>query len=171
MTRITITHEQVDVSRPKVAAPGTSDPATLIRHLQAYEPVKLALARDLPLTVRKIEKTARGIKAMMKEDEGEETLHKGLGWLHYRTVFHTLVNFADLSRDLDHLRYYPRILHPPRLTTTQYSTGSSHPPNRLSTPGAKEGSYRSGQPRLFSWIRIGWRSHSGIPQGTNGYGP
>lgn len=143
-TRITITHEQVDVSRPKVAAPETSDPATLIRHLQAYEPVKLALARDLPLTVRKIEKTARGIKAMMKEDEGEETLHKGLGWLHYRTSFQTSVEPADPSRNFNHLRYYPRILHPPRLTTAQYSTRSSHPPNRLATPGAKEGSYRSG---------------------------
>jgi U3 small nucleolar RNA-associated protein 3 len=85
MDSITITREEAEVSRPKVAAPETSDPATLIRHLQAYEPVKLALARDLPLTVRKIEKTARGIKAMMKEEEGEETLHKGLGWLHYRT--------------------------------------------------------------------------------------
>lgn len=144
MTRITITHEQVDVSRPKVSAPETSDPATLIRHLQAYEPVKLALARDLPLTVRKIEKTARGIKAMMKEDEGEETLHKGLGWLHYRTSPHISVKPAHPSRNLDHLRNHPRILHPPRLTTTQYSTRSSHPPNRLTTARAKKGSYRSG---------------------------
>ena len=84
ITRLVITKE-VEVTRPKVVAPETEDLATLIRHLQAYEPVKLALARDLPLTVRKIEKTARGIKSMMAEEEGEESLHKGLGWLHYRT--------------------------------------------------------------------------------------
>jgi U3 small nucleolar RNA-associated protein 3 len=71
-------------TRTAVVAPETSDPATLIRHLEAYEPVKVALARDLPLVIRKIEKTARGIKAMMEEEDGHETLHKGLGWLHYR---------------------------------------------------------------------------------------
>lgn len=64
--------------------PQTSDPATLVRHLEAHEPVKIALARDLSLAVRKIGKTARGIKKMMNEEEGHENLHKGLGWLHYR---------------------------------------------------------------------------------------
>lgn len=57
---------------------------TLIRHLESNEPVKLALARDLPLTIRTVEKTARGIKKMMDEEEGQGNLHKGLGWLHYR---------------------------------------------------------------------------------------
>ena len=94
MIRLVITNE-VEVTRPKVIAPETEDPATLIRHLQAYEPVKLALARDLPLTVRKIEKTARGIKGMMEEEEGEESLHKGLGWLHYRKSLYLVFVFMS----------------------------------------------------------------------------
>lgn len=52
--------------------------------MQSHEPVKLALARDFPLMVHKLRKTAKGIKGMMDEKEGEESLHKGLGWLHYR---------------------------------------------------------------------------------------
>lgn len=52
--------------------------------MQFHEPLKLALARDFPLVVRKLHKTAKGIKKMSKEAEGEESLHKGLGWLHYR---------------------------------------------------------------------------------------
>lgn len=72
------------MSRAVAPTPKSSDPATLIRHLESNEPVKLALARDLPLTIRIVEKTARGIKKMMNEEEGQESLHKGLGWLHYR---------------------------------------------------------------------------------------
>ena len=49
-----------------------------------YEPVKIALARDFPLVVHKLRKTAKGIEDIMKEEEGQESLHKGLGWLHYR---------------------------------------------------------------------------------------
>jgi len=94
MIRLVITKD-VEVNRPKVVVPETEDPATLIRHLQAYEPVKLALARDLPLTVRKIEKTARGIKGMMAEEEGEESLHKGLGWLHYRKSLYLVFVFVS----------------------------------------------------------------------------
>jgi U3 small nucleolar RNA-associated protein 3 len=95
-SRLPLAQEETPVARPKVAAPETTDPATLLRHLQAYEPVKLALARDLPLTVRKIEKTARGIKQMMAEEEGQETLHKGLGWLHYRSYS---LNFLSCQTD------------------------------------------------------------------------
>jgi U3 small nucleolar RNA-associated protein 3 len=41
--------------------------------------------RDFPLIAHNLEKTAKGIKKMMAEqEEGEETLHKGLGWMHYR---------------------------------------------------------------------------------------
>ncbi len=71
--------------RAPILPPTTSDPAALVRHLEAHEPVKLALARDFPLVVQKLEQTSRGIKKMMEEEEGKETLHKGLGWLHYRT--------------------------------------------------------------------------------------
>lgn len=69
-----------------VPAPQTSEPAALIRHMQFHEPLKLALARDFPLVVQKLQKTARGIDKMEAEAEGEETLHKGLGWLHYQTL-------------------------------------------------------------------------------------
>jgi hypothetical protein len=111
------------VTRPKVVAPETEDPATLIRHLQAYEPVKLALARDLPLTVRKIEKTARGIKGMMAEEEGEESLHKGLGWLHYRSSLLSYLCSRKLTARISHhLRYHSRILYPPCGFTCRYST-------------------------------------------------
>lgn len=54
--------------------------------MQSHEPLKLALARDFSLVLRKLKKTARGIKAMEAEAEGEESLHKGLGWLHYQTL-------------------------------------------------------------------------------------
>ncbi|WVF68785.1 hypothetical protein IAT40_003557 [Kwoniella sp. CBS 6097] len=67
------------------AAPTSAEPETLLRHLQAYEPVKLALVQDFPLVVKKLEKTAKGIKKM-EEQDGEGELHKGLGWLHYQTL-------------------------------------------------------------------------------------
>jgi U3 small nucleolar RNA-associated protein 3 len=59
-----------------------TDPAVLIRHMETNEPVKLALAREWPHVVKKLEKTARGIRKLEAEKEGQ--LHKGLGWLHYR---------------------------------------------------------------------------------------
>ena len=71
-----------------VPAPETKDPAALVRHLAAHEPLKLALVRDFPLVLRKLKKTARGIKVMSAEAVGEENLHKGLGWLHYRKLIH-----------------------------------------------------------------------------------
>jgi U3 small nucleolar RNA-associated protein 3 len=64
-----------------VPVPETDDPAILLRHMESHEPLKLALVRDYPLIVHRLEKTARGIKKMMAE---REDLHKGLGWLHYR---------------------------------------------------------------------------------------
>ena len=71
---------------PVVPAPATNDPAVLLRYLEAHEPVKLALARDFPLVVHKLVKTAKGIKEMMEEEDEKATLHKGLGWLHYRAL-------------------------------------------------------------------------------------
>jgi U3 small nucleolar RNA-associated protein 3 len=65
-----------------VPTPQTTDPAVLIRHMESNEPVKLALAREWPHVVKKLEKTARGIRKLEAEKEGQ--LHKGLGWLHYR---------------------------------------------------------------------------------------
>lgn len=78
------TEKEVEAAAPIIPVPKTSDPASLIRHLEAYEPLKIALAQDYPLVVDKLQKTAKGIEAMMQEEEGEEKLHKGLGWLHYR---------------------------------------------------------------------------------------
>ncbi|WWC62867.1 uncharacterized protein I303_105465 [Kwoniella dejecticola CBS 10117] len=81
--------EKIAEAEPQVkivpAPPQTTDPATLLRHLESHEPVKLALARDFPLIVQKLEKTSRGIKKM-EETQGEGELHKGLGWLHYQTL-------------------------------------------------------------------------------------
>ncbi|WRT68042.1 uncharacterized protein IL334_005017 [Kwoniella shivajii] len=77
---------QVEIQTKAVPAPPTSaDPVALLRHLQAHEPVKLALARDFPLIVQKLEKTSRGIRKMEEQKEDGE-LHKGLGWLHYQTL-------------------------------------------------------------------------------------
>lgn len=95
----------------QVATPETKDPEILIRHLESHEPVKLALARDYPLVVQKLEKTAKGIQAMMEEAEGEESLHKGLGWLHYRTYL-AIIKARLISRDPVDIRNNPRILHP-----------------------------------------------------------
>ena len=85
-----------------VPKPTTTEPAALLRHLEAHDPVKLALARDFPLVVHKLSKTARGIKRMMEEEVGKETLHKGLGWLHYRKVspidIRYLTDLAGLQR-------------------------------------------------------------------------
>ncbi|WVW84972.1 hypothetical protein I302_107008 [Kwoniella bestiolae CBS 10118] len=81
------------------APPKTNDPVTLLRHLESHEPVKLALARDFPLIVKKLEKTSRGIKKM-EEQKGEGELHKGLGWLHYQTLLTyatTLAFYIHLS--------------------------------------------------------------------------
>ena len=71
----------IDEPAPEpVTAPQTDDPAVLLRHLETHHTLKLALVRELPLVVAKLQKTARGIKAL-PTDEG---LHQGLGWLHYR---------------------------------------------------------------------------------------
>ncbi|KAE8542116.1 hypothetical protein D1P53_001597 [Cryptococcus gattii VGV] len=68
------------------APPMSADPAMLLRHLQAHEPLKLALTRDFPLVVQKLQKTSRGIKKMESENPEDGQLHKGLGWLHYQTL-------------------------------------------------------------------------------------
>ncbi|CAK9780478.1 hypothetical protein CC85DRAFT_256804 [Cutaneotrichosporon oleaginosum] len=78
--------EQGEEVRSVVAAPETDDASTLLRHLASHEPLKLALARDFPLVLRKLQKTSFGIAKMEAEAEGEETLHKGLGYLHYQTL-------------------------------------------------------------------------------------
>jgi U3 small nucleolar RNA-associated protein 3 len=65
-----------------VPVPETSDPSVLLRHMETHDPVKLALAREWPLVVQKLEKTQRGMRKVEQEQEGQ--LHKGLGWLHYR---------------------------------------------------------------------------------------
>ncbi|WVQ96310.1 hypothetical protein IAU59_003414 [Kwoniella sp. CBS 9459] len=106
------------VSRVVPAPPTSADPEALLRHLQAYEPVKLALVQDFPLIVRKLEKTARGIKKM-EEQEGEGELHKGLGWLHYQTLLTyatTLAFYIHLSslppsaRSESEINIIPRLL-------------------------------------------------------------
>ncbi|BEI83254.1 hypothetical protein CcaverHIS002_0311220 [Cutaneotrichosporon cavernicola] len=78
--------EEAEEARVVVAAPETDDAPTLLRHLASHEPLKLALARDFPLILRKLRKTSAGIAKMEAEAQGEETLHKGLGYLHYQTL-------------------------------------------------------------------------------------
>lgn len=76
------------VSAP--APPADADPSKLISHLALHDPLKLALARDFPLVVRKLQKTERGIKRMQKDAARVQKpgdmpqLNQGLGWLHYR---------------------------------------------------------------------------------------
>jgi U3 small nucleolar RNA-associated protein 3 len=65
-----------------VAPPTSTDPAVLLRHLEVHEPIKLALTREWPLVVEKLEKTQRGMRKLEADSDGN--LHKGLGWLHYR---------------------------------------------------------------------------------------
>ncbi|WWC71037.1 uncharacterized protein I206_104990 [Kwoniella pini CBS 10737] len=84
------------------APPQSDDPITLLRHLESHEPVKLALARDFPLIVEKLEKTSRGIKKM-EEAKGDGELHKGLGWLHYQT----LITYATTLAFYIHLSSLP----------------------------------------------------------------
>ncbi len=114
------------------AAPETDDPAALMRHLEAYEPVKLALARDFPLVVHKLKKNAKGIKKM--ETEGNGDLHKGLGWLHYRGL--SLSKWSIMDRTADrhdrnsgHLCHESRLLHPLVCATCIFSTRSVKSPN------------------------------------------
>lgn len=76
------THVVEQESAAPVPTPQTTDPSTLLRHMEVHEPVKLALAREWPLVVAKLEKTKRGMQKLEAEKEGQ--LHKGLGWLHYR---------------------------------------------------------------------------------------
>ncbi|ADV25693.1 U3 small nucleolar RNA-associated protein 3 [Cryptococcus gattii Ru294] len=76
------TEEIPTVPTPPISA----DPVMLLRHLQAHEPLKLALTRDFPLVVQKLQKTSRGIKKMESENPEDGQLHKGLGWLHYQTL-------------------------------------------------------------------------------------
>lgn len=81
--------EEIDIPDEKraeedevVPVPETSDPAVLLKYMEVHEPVKLALAREWPLVVQKLEKTQKGMQAL--EGDGDSQLHKGLGWLHYR---------------------------------------------------------------------------------------
>ena len=71
-----------DKAEAAVPVPESSDPSVLLRHMETHDPVKLALAREWPLVVEKLEKTQRGMRKVELQQEGQ--LHKGLGWLHYR---------------------------------------------------------------------------------------
>ena len=74
--------EEEEEEKQEVPLPDSSDPAVLLRHMETHDPVKLALAREWPLVVQKLEKTQRGMRQVEAQTEGQ--LHKGLGWLHYR---------------------------------------------------------------------------------------
>ncbi|EIW67504.1 hypothetical protein TREMEDRAFT_69614 [Tremella mesenterica DSM 1558] len=66
--------------------PETSDPVVILKHMELHDPLKLALARDYPLMLDRLERTAEGVGKMEEEKDGEGNLHKPLGWLHYQTL-------------------------------------------------------------------------------------
>lgn len=116
-----------DEALAPVAAPTSSDPTILMKHLASQEPVKLALARDFPLIVKRLEKTARGVAKMEAETDGEGDLHKGLGWLHYRECYDE-VRLADISETL--LTYATTLafyLHLAALPPSRRPDFSTHP--------------------------------------------
>ena len=135
---------EVEEASAEVPVPETTDPATLLRHMQAHEPLKLALTRDFPLVTQKLVKTARGIREMMQEEASEESLHKGLGWLHYRTLFNRLLFRSSTYlgprpfRDPPDLRHDPRILYTPLLSSPIRPTGPRQSPRpRPPTPAQR----------------------------------
>jgi hypothetical protein len=76
---------------PEASLPAETPVPQLLTHLTYKEPVKLALARDFPLIVKRLEKTERGIRKMTEAEKQAEKdkgpngpLHQGLAWLHYR---------------------------------------------------------------------------------------
>ena len=82
---------------PTPSLPSSTPVPQLLTHLTYKEPVKLALARDFPLVVRKLEITERGIAKMTAESEASDDhgpLHQGLGWLHYRTLAFSLDDYC-----------------------------------------------------------------------------
>ncbi|KAJ9122682.1 hypothetical protein QFC24_004111 [Naganishia onofrii] len=96
------------------APPADADPTKLTNHLAVNEPVKLALARDFPLVVRKLQKTERGIKKMQQDAAiaakhgGMPQLNQGLGWLHYQS----LLTYATMLAFYLHLAALPEDQRP-----------------------------------------------------------
>ncbi|KAJ9113838.1 hypothetical protein QFC19_000031 [Naganishia cerealis] len=96
------------------APPADADPTKLINHLAVNEPLKLALARDFPLVVRKLQKTERGIKKMQQDAASAAKhgdmpqLNQGLGWLHYQS----LLTYATMLAFYLHLAALPEDQRP-----------------------------------------------------------
>ncbi|KAJ9101026.1 hypothetical protein QFC20_005310 [Naganishia adeliensis] len=96
------------------APPADADPSKLITHLALHDPLKLALARDFPLVVRKLQKTERGIKRMQKDAARAQgagdmpQLNQGLGWLHYQS----LLTYATMLAFYLHLASLPEDQRP-----------------------------------------------------------
>lgn len=120
-----------EVEKRPVPVPETADPTTLIRYMETNEPVKLGLIRDFPLMVRRLEKTARGIQKMEEEKKGEESLHKGLGWLHYRLSRPLSLYWHPAKKDAETLLTYATTLafyiHLISLPPSTRPDMSSHP--------------------------------------------
>jgi U3 small nucleolar RNA-associated protein 3 len=149
--------EKAEAVAVAVSAPVTDDPEVLVRHLQAHEPLKLALARDFPLVLRKLRSTAKGIKRMSKEREGEESLHKGLGWLHYRE----LIPSATLTcRGAVDVCDYARILHPPVRAARGRAARHVGPPDPPAPPAAQGGRGDARGPRLLGGLRVRRRARA-----------
>ncbi|ORX37186.1 Sas10 C-terminal domain-domain-containing protein [Kockovaella imperatae] len=89
-----------------VEAPDTEDTSTLLRHLESHETLKLALAREMPLVIEKLQKTSRGMQT--QEGSRNAALQRGLGWLHYQV----LLSYATVLAFYLHLCALPRESRP-----------------------------------------------------------
>lgn len=86
-TDATVSSTQLQQPDTDTSLPSDTPVPKLVNHLVYNEPVKLALARDFPLVVAKLQKTERGIKRLEQQDGLQppmNALNGGLGWFHYR---------------------------------------------------------------------------------------
>lgn len=134
----------VEEESAPVLPPTSTDPAVLLRHMEVHEPIKLALTREWPLVVAKLEKTQRGMRKL--EADKDANLHKGLGWLHYREL-HTK-RAKLMSRNPRHLRLDTGILHPSRRSTRCQSTRPLDPSHSRQAVRAEKGFGRFGRSRF-----------------------
>ncbi|KAI5452762.1 something about silencing protein 10 [Naganishia albida] len=114
LAKFSLDREQPTKKVATPAPPADADPSKLITHLALHDPLKLALARDFPLVVRKLQKTERGIKRMQQDAERARgagdlpQLNQGLGWLHYQS----LLTYATMLAFYLHLASLPEDQRP-----------------------------------------------------------
>lgn len=150
--------EQPSKKTTAPAPPVDADPSKLITHLALHDPLKLALARDFPLVVRKLQKTERGIKRMQKDAARAQgsgdlpQLNQGLGWLHYRKF--QLTSIAKPVSNLLHLRvsayvrYHVGVLSASGFASRGPAPQLRHASHSTSTRATEGGCRNAGRSRL-----------------------